>query len=328
MATGTRDSGSIIRSHNFKAGSGSLILSDILMNPKSYGLLQLIHIIGIDNIRFRTKLSLAPRSTVVEDITLLSKAAESREPKYCVSVNKFNLLGAEGPLPTNYTDMVLQYEPKTRAAITEFLDIFSDRFIRLHFKIKQKYLIGLSNTVPSKSVFFKMLSSIAGFDVDNKDNSQESKLKQNLRKSLAASASLMFTQPKSLSALEIFLQSTYGVDIKIKPFVGRWRKFEKEQSFTLGKDRLSSNKFIGDKAWIQDDSVIITMGPMSQKQLYDFINMGDDRLMHMQIKNLLPPHINYKIVYDVKNPKDKAGRVEYILGKLYLGYNSFLNYTN
>ena len=116
-----------------------------------------------------------------------------------------------------------------------------------------------------------MLRSIAGLGFDSLRHAP----------SLPDGASLRFAamlaqRPRTALGLERVLTSYFGVAVRVRQFIGRWRTLEPEDSTRLGKscNELGSSAVLGERVWDQAGRVRLVIGPLSLPQFMDYLPNG------------------------------------------------------
>jgi len=83
------------------------------------------------------------------------------EPPVMVT-NFFGLAGANSPLPTPLTELVLERLREKDAGMRDFLDIFNHRLISILYRIRKLHRVGLSSTAPEDAPTARHLYAILG----------------------------------------------------------------------------------------------------------------------------------------------------------------------
>ncbi|HCI49160.1 MAG: hypothetical protein A2977_03530 [Alphaproteobacteria bacterium RIFCSPLOWO2_01_FULL_45_8] len=221
-----------------------------------------------ESIRIKTHLEFGFQTTDVVGVE------EIESPQPIIKTNFLNLAGIQGPLPTPYTQMVMDRDRQKDTALHSFLDIFNHRLISLLHRIRKKYWVGVAANPPEDTFMGRMLRSILGLGVVNKKDRRL----QVLNRSLLFYTGLIWQQRRSVVALEKLLRNYFNVPVKIDQFQGAWVKVPLDQQTKIGDDgqfnRLGETAILGDRFWEQQQSIKIHVGPLGIKGYINFLKPG------------------------------------------------------
>lgn len=196
---------------------------------------------------------------------------ESSQP--IIVTNFLNIAGIQGPLPTPYTQLVIERDRQKDTALHSFLDIFNHRLISLLHRIRKKYWVGVAADPPETTFAGRALRCLLGLGSIKKD----SRL-QTLDRSLLFYAGLIWQQPHSVVALEKLLGHYFKLPVKIDQFQGGWEKVPLDQQTKIGTtgrfQRLGQDAILGDRFWEQQKSIKIHIGPLGIKEYINFLKPG------------------------------------------------------
>ncbi|RZI45513.1 type VI secretion system baseplate subunit TssG [Candidatus Finniella inopinata] len=186
-------------------------------------------------------------------------------------VNFLSLAGIQGPLPTPYTELVLQRNRQKDFAFRDFLDIFNHRLASLWFRFRKKYRIGLSSVKPEKHPLGKTLLQLAG--IQNPDRFMDDAASQRV---FFTYNDLLWRRPHSAAGLLCLLNSYFQVPTTLDLFQGQWRQPKADELSLLGSryHALGQSMILGRKSWDQAAGVLITLGPLSWSLFESFLPLN------------------------------------------------------
>lgn len=206
-------------------------------------------------IRIRPELSLSfPPADVakIEEI-------KGEKPFFSITATLLGLYGSSSPLPTFYTEDLLDEAAEDLSVTRDFIDIFNHRLYFLLFRCWAKYRL-----------FFQV--------IEEKDPAVLGKLfcliglgEEELRKDLPESYILirytgLFTQfPKSASGLQTLLHDALGrIPVRVIPCITRVVKIPPDQRLHLGKSgcRLGEESFLGEEIDDRMGKFRLRIGPL------------------------------------------------------------------
>ncbi|HXT17705.1 MAG TPA: type VI secretion system baseplate subunit TssG [Gemmatimonadaceae bacterium] len=177
--------------------------------------------------------------------------------------------GVQGPLPVAFTERLLSRKSRG-IALREFLDIFQHRLVSLMYRVRRRHRIGLDGRPPEGSAVAPMLASIAGLGTP--------RLQRRLAvddRALLRYATLLAQRPRSAIGLERMLSSYFGVPVRVRQFVGRWRDIEESDltriGFTGQCQILGESAVLGRRVWDQQSTVVLVVGPLAYDRYRDFL---------------------------------------------------------
>ena len=179
-----------------------------------------------------------------------------------VTINLLSLAGIQGPLPTPYTELIIDRLKQKDMGLNDFLDIFNHRLAQLYYKIYKKYTPGFDLCPPDKSMFGKTVLSISGI---NFSYTLDQKMSNRI---FLKYAGILWQRPRSLIGLEQILSDFFKIKVRIHSFQGRFEKID-EQDWTIighqGKNSsLGITTIIGQKAWITSSHLRLEFGPFDE----------------------------------------------------------------
>lgn len=227
---------------------------------------------GTEHIRIRPKLTLAFPPADVDSV----EQKEGEQSQYLVTATFLGLYGSASPLPTFYTEDLIDEASEDESAAREFLDIINQRLFLLLFQCWTKYRQFVKVAEEDDPQHLERLFSLLGLG------------EKVLRDDVPDAYSLiryvgLFTQfPRSAGGLKALLQDAFGsIPIKVVPCVVRKAKVPEEQRLFLGKSGgvLGSDSFIGEEIEDRMGKFRLQVGPLDQYQFQRLLpgEAGGDR---------------------------------------------------
>ncbi len=214
---------------------------------------------GDGNIRIRPELSLGfPASDVakIEELT-------TDEPFFLVTATMLGLYGTASPLPTFYTEDLIDEAREDLSATRDFIDIVNHRLYALLFRCWTKYRLFLQVTEERDSGDLERLFCFFGLG------------EKVLREEIADPYSILryiglFTQlPRSALGLETLLEDALcGMRVEVIPCIERKVRIPPDQRLHLGTpgSALGENTFLGEEIDDRMGKFHLQVGPVRREQ--------------------------------------------------------------
>jgi type VI secretion system protein ImpH len=138
---------------------------ELLAHGARYGYFQAIRLMrraGASHIRVRANLSLGFPDTDIDRIEPMPGRAAGGDDAYRITANFFGLYGVSSPLPTFYTEDLLDDQREGRHARREFFDILHASLYPLLFEAWRKYRLQLRAVEENDDDALDMLYAFAG----------------------------------------------------------------------------------------------------------------------------------------------------------------------
>lgn len=217
------------------------LTGDFFKNPKAYSFFQAIRILRLsgdkqwdgtdetlfrDTVRIRPLLSLSFPGTDVYSVT---EAPEEYRARFLLTATFLGLYGAGSPLPTHYTEDLLDEASEDKSVTRDFFDIINNPFYRLFFKSwsRNRWFIKLAED--NAPEYFERLFCLLGL------GSEEVRRVVPNVKGLLRYIGLFTQFPRSASGLAALLGDAVDVpNVEVVPNVLRKVRIPEPQKCSVG----------------------------------------------------------------------------------------------
>ncbi len=288
MATSLRISASCIKDellqkpYDFSFFQGIRLLEQILLSPSD------LEQETLGPIRIKSNITLSPSSSDIQKIEI------TNVDRIEITINLLSLAGIQGPLPTPYTELVIDRLKQKDMGLNDFLDIFNHRLSELYYKIYKKYTPGFDLCPPDKSMFGKTVLSISGI---NFSYTLEHEMSNRI---FLKYAGILWQKPRSLIGLEQILSDFFKIKVRVRPFQGHFEKIDEEDRTTIGgqgkNSSLGINTIIGQKAWITSSHLTLEFGPFDEAMARYFFK---DSIGYSYVKTFVKIYCGNFYTFDI-----------------------------
>jgi type VI secretion system protein ImpH len=287
-------------------GSSFDIKLDLLMKGHQFSFFQVMRLLRLfirnlersdekesseeEHIRIYPKLSLAfPASDVarVEEI-------DSEKPLFLITTTMLGLYGTSSPLPTFYTEELLDEASEDMSVTRDFIDIFNYPLYLLLFRCWTKYRLFLQVVEEKNLKDLEKLFCLIGLG------------EEELRKDLPESYPLiryigLFTQfPKSALGLKTMLRDAFGnIPIEVVPCIKRRVKIPTDQRLFLGSSGsvLGEDSFLGEEIDDRMGKFRLRIGPLKSGPFHSLL---PESLDHQRLALLTKFYLLDVLEYDIE----------------------------
>ena len=246
---------------------------------------------SIENLRIRTNLSLDfPSSDIsqLEELTLFDKNT------YQLTVNFLGLYGTASPLPTFYTEDLLQDKLNDNNLAREFIDIFGNHIYQLFIKIFCRNKISLQIFEFHNKDYLSFLYSLGGLtDINIQKTISD---KYNILRYIG----IMGHLPRSALGLKVILTDLLEIsNIEIYQCSVTIIQIPPEQRFSLG----GINCYLGDDSHLGNEiasataGFTVNIGPVTYEQYLTFLP-GTEKFK--TINDIIGLYIDQPLTWDIK----------------------------
>ncbi len=243
-----------------------------------------------DSIWIKPELSLAfPPSDVakVEEIP-------DRKSSFSVTTTFLGLYGISSPLPTFYTEDLIDEASLDESVTRDFLDFINHRIFTLLFECWTKYRQYMQVVEQKNEAHLERLFCLLGLG--------EGKVREDLPEaySLLRYVGLLTQFPRSALGLKTLLSDALdGLPVEVIPCVARKAKIPEEQRAILGSSRgsLGDDTFVGEEIEDRMGKFRIRVGPLTSDQ-YQALLPGQP--FHQRLYFLTRFYVNDPLEYDLE----------------------------
>jgi type VI secretion system protein ImpH len=220
--------------------------------------------------------------------------AEGRHERIRMIVAFMGLTGPKGVLPRHYTSCLLQRAWQNDEALRTFFDLFNHRCISFFYRswVQAHPPIAYEQARHQQwgyDHFSQSVLALSGARSQQAANTQDI-----ADETLMYYAGLLGRHPRSSSALTSMLSDYFGVPVAVHQCVGRWVEIPEEDRTRLGAHRanngLGGTMILGTRAWHQQASFRLRVGPLSLDQYCRFLPPGDVLRPLAQLTRLFAGH--------------------------------------
>ncbi len=243
-----------------------------------------------DNIRIRPKLSLAfPPS----DVDIIEEQDDDKGPRFLVTANFLGLYGTSSPLPTFYSEDLVEEAALDESVARDFIDLVNHRLFLLFFRCWTKYRQFLQVVEENNPRYMERLFSLLGLG--------EKSLRDDIPDAYGLIRYIgLFTQfPRSAVGLKTLLQDALGgMPVEVIPCVKGKATIPRDQRLLLGAagNLLGVDSFLGREIEDRMGKFRILIGPLDGKTFRRF-SPGGDR--HEKLVSLTRLYVVEALEYDL-----------------------------
>jgi len=222
-----------------------------------------------ESVVFKSTVNFSPPSCALSSLQVHDDKKNSGEgdkrPVLWVNVN--GIAGLGGPLPTPYSEIIMQRNRLKDFGFRDFLDIFNHRINSMLYRIRKKFRIGVHNTQPETHMIGRTILQMTGVSSPNveRELSRDFLLPANRNRPvnertdhkhpefsyqapatfdeteethrqrfMLTYADLLWRRPHSAAGWRQMVASYFNVDAHVLPFRGRWRIPPKSELSVIG----------------------------------------------------------------------------------------------
>lgn len=261
-------------------GAASHIIRDLLKNGHSFSFFQVIRLLRLldpeplDSRRqepFRSQqISIRPDLSLAFPAADVTKVENPSPEKFNFEVTAtfLGLYGSSSPLPTFYSEDLIDETIAAESVTRDFIDIISGRVFSLFFRCWTKYRQFLKVAEESSHQDLERLFCLLG--LGEKQLQEDALEPYRLIRYIG-----LFTQfPRSALGLETLLQDALGgLDVKVISCLKRRARIPPDQCSVLGSSTctLGDNTFLGQEIEDRTGKFRIQIGPLNQDQFYSLL---------------------------------------------------------
>lgn len=222
----------------------------------------------VEPVRIRPKLSL---SFPAADVDTIEEQDDDKRTRFLVTANFLGLYGTSSPLPTFYSEDLMDEASLDESTARDFIDVFNCRIFLLLYECWSKYRLFLKIVEEDNRIYLERLYSLIGLGEETfRDNVPDA---YGLLRYIG-----LFTQfPRSTVGLQTLLQDALDVNVIVIPCVKRKAIIPEDQRHYLGisGNVLGEDSFIGRQIDDRMGKFRIRLGPLNRKVFQSFLPGGD-----------------------------------------------------
>ena len=287
-------------------GSSSHLKKDLLGKAHEFSFFQVMRLLRLflqdqeiseekrsveeEYIRIRPELSLSfPPADVVK-----IEESDGEKPRFSITATLLGLYGSSSPLPTFYTEDLLDEAAEDMSVTRDFIDLINHRLYLLLFRCWTKYRLFLQVIEENHPEILGKLFCLIGLG------------EKEMRRDLPEAYSLirytgLFTQfPKSASGLQTLLHDALGkIPVKVLPCVKRVVKIPPDQRLFLGTSgsRLGEETFLGEEIEDRMGKFRLQIGPLKRDSFHRLLPESPD---HYRLAFLTRFYLLDVLEYDIE----------------------------
>ena len=186
--------------------------------------------------------------------------AKGESSGFLVNAGFLGLYGPASPLPTFYTEDLIQQEADEESAVRDFLDIFNHRIFTLFFRCLMKYRLFFRVCEEHNPEILNKLYCLIGLG--------ELRHRRDMPYgySMIRYSGILSQHPRSARGLETMLGDAFNyTSVKVVQCVGRHVKIPLSQRLLLGKtgSRLGIDRVIGEQIRDHTGKFRLRLGPVN-----------------------------------------------------------------
>jgi type VI secretion system protein ImpH len=244
-----------------------------------------------DNIRVKPNLSLAFPSSDVETV---EEQEDHEDQRFLITANFLGLYGSSSPLPTFYTEDLIDEELQDESVARDFIDITNQRLFALLFRCWSKYRLHLKVLEEKSQQQIEQLFCLLGLG--------ETLLRQDIPEPYKLLRYIgLFTQfPRSAMGLKTLLQNALAeISVEVIPCIQRKAKIPDSQTLRTGisGSSLGVNSYLGNEIDDRMGKFRLQLGPLRRTDFHKFIP-GTDGFKWLTF--LTEMYIVEPLVFDVE----------------------------
>ena len=286
-------------------GSPADIRFDLLKNGHAYSFFQVIRLLRLlcggpekpkeegrkrGNIRVRPDLSLGFPAADIAKVE--ERGIEGSG--FRVTATFLGLYGTSSPLPTFYTEDLLEEASEDQSATRDFLDVINDRLYDLLFRCWGKYRMFQQVAEEGNPRDLEKLFCLVGLGEEGlRDDAPEPY-------SLLRYAGLFSQFPRSALGLETLLQDALGgIPVEVVPCLVRNVKIPSDQRFSLGSSgcTLGEDGFLGEEIEDRMGKFRLRFGPLPIERFRSLLPGNPD---HGRLAFLARLYLVDPLEYDIE----------------------------
>lgn len=248
-------------------------------------------------IRVRPELSLAFPGTeivTVDEIERDDDSTSDRQMRYQITTAFLGLYGTSSPLPTFYTEDLMDEEREDSSVSRDFIDIINTPLYSLLFQVWSKYRLGIRIAEEEDSHCLEQLFCFMGL------GSPQIRAEFEDAESLLRYTGLFTQTPRSAMGLETLLRDALNeACLQIIPCALRKASIPEDQLCRLGvaASRLGDNVYLGRKIKDRMGKFLVRLGPTDWHTFQEFL---PDTARFQKLALLIRAYLDQPLEWDLQ----------------------------
>lgn len=276
---------------------------ELVREPYSYSFFQVLRLLrklmgssAQDNVQDGRGIKVRPELSLrfpASDVSAIDMDSDNGE-RYVVTATFLGLYGSSSPLPTFYTEDLLEEASEDETVSRDFIDILNQHLYELLYSCWTKYRIFVKVVEEQDKAVIERLFCLLG--LGNETLRGQIPNEHRLLRYLG----LVTQHPRSALALKTMLSDALqGVTIDIEPCMPRRAKIPDDQRCSLGVSgtTLGVDSYMGTEILDRSGKFRITLGPVSRTQ---FMSLLPGQDMHSLLVFLTDFYISGSLEYDME----------------------------
>lgn len=242
----------------------------------------------------------------------------STEAPPVLTINFLGLGGIQGPLPTPYTELLIDRLRHKDTSFKDFLDIFNHRLASFWHRMRKKIVLGIAQVNPTETPIGKTFLDLGGINSSFLRN--QLSIPDN---ALLTQAAIFWKRPRSSIGLQRLLSSYFNHSITVSQFQGAWHMALHKDYTKIGikgqHQILGTSTILGQRSWNQTTGFMIHIPSLTyhqyaqfqQESSSEFRALSDLTFFYVGIDQQI--HLNFSLQKDTIQPTQL--NKQFILGR-------------
>lgn len=233
-----------------------------------------LHGVGQEPVKFQSVYSFKGQQPDLSYVwvPLSRKSGEHDPPQPVMMVNFISLLGIQGPMSYDLSDMLVidsvrRQHPDQQRGVYAFFDIFHHRLITLWFKVFCRIHPLLMHTPYENSMMGRIMAYLTPYD-------EVCRLRQHM---LLSCAALFWQRSRTAVGLEVMIRSIFHISCHLKLFEGGWNRGRIQDGTQLGRafHKVGESVIIGHQTFDQRKGFSLYLATLSYDIFQGFLPTPD-----------------------------------------------------
>ena len=270
-----------------------------------------------EGIRFQPELSM---QFATSDLTGIARTAgPTGTPRFVLSTTFLSLYGAHSPLPTYFTEQLLDQEEESLQR--KFIDLFHHRILSLFYRVWTKYRLAAQFTEDGRDPLCRRLLQMLIGEPRRLPADHRVKAVR-----LLALGGVITQMPRSAATVAAALSEYFaGTPVETEDCIPRWLDIPGDQQNRLGDAncRLGRDLSLGERVYDRSSTFRVSVGPVGLDEFLGFLPTGERVAELREIVDLLNGDaLDYEVELRLK--EEEVPPLQLNSGRALLGWSSWL----